>query len=94
MLFSAVELAPFPGSVWWPKCPNAYRTLLLPGDPSVTLCSATVSSPVIRTIPDVWTLVSVAADCVTHCADIATAVLFRLTTTVWLPDGMLEATPR
>jgi hypothetical protein len=39
-------------------------------------------------------LVSVAADCVTHCADMTVALFVRLTTTVWFPDGILDATPR
>jgi len=45
-------------------------------------------------MPAVWTVVFVAADWVTHCADITVALFVRLTTTVWLPDGMLAAMPR
>jgi hypothetical protein len=55
---------------------------LEPGEPSVTLCSATVLSPVTSTMPAVWTAVFVAADWVTHCADMTVALLVRLTTTV------------
>jgi hypothetical protein len=68
--------------------------LFVPGDPSVTPCSAGAASPVMRTIPASWTLVSVSADCVTHCAYITTALLVRFTTTVWLPVGIEPEPPR
>jgi hypothetical protein len=82
MLLRGCELAPLVGSVWWPKCPKAYRWLFVPGEPSVTLCSATVLSPVTRTIPASCRTVLVSADCVTHCADMTVALFVRVTSTV------------
>jgi hypothetical protein len=67
---------------------------LVPGEPSVTATSATAASPVTSEMPASWTLVSVSADCVTHCAYITTALFVRLTTTVWLPVGIEPEPPR
>lgn len=74
----AVLLAPAVGGVWCPKCPPEYRRLFVPGEPSVTLISATAASVWARLIP--VTTVFAPADCVTAAAHIVLAVLLRVTT--------------
>lgn len=60
---------------------------MVPGDPSVTLCSATVPSSCNSTA--VCALVSVAARTVTQTPYMTLALLVRVTSTVCVPCGTL-----